>query len=60
MATMGSSTGRVASTLALYEGRRADRVGGIGVPNGLLSAMLQNIATRSSKLTFNKRPRNEI
>ena len=34
MATMDSSTGRVASTLALYEGRRADRVGGIGVPNG--------------------------
>lgn len=33
MATMGSSTGRVASILTLYEGRQADRVGGFGEPN---------------------------
>lgn len=30
---MGSSTGRVASILTLYEGRQADRVGGFGEPN---------------------------
>ena len=33
MATMGSSTGRVASILILYEERLADRVGGFGEPN---------------------------
>lgn len=58
-ATMGSSTGRVASTPTLYEERWADQADGFGVPNSSLSAM-PNIATNSRKLTFNRRPRNDI
>lgn len=60
MATMGSSTGRVALTLTLCEGRQVDREGGFGVPKDLKSAILEGSETNSGELTFNSRPRNEI